>query len=110
LVPTTNQVSELLSGLDEHGFADVAVEELLLRAYKPIPERLRPDENMNGHTGFLIFARCMPLGIDMERWQGKERQRYRARKKMEDEIADEAARRAADGSPDDRKYPKLPLP
>ncbi len=110
LVPTTNQVSALLSGLDEHGFADVAVEELLLRAYKPIPERLRPDENMNGHTGFLIFARCMPLGIDMERWQGKERQRFRARKKMEEEIAGEAARRAVDGSPDDRKYPKLPLP
>ena len=110
LVPTTNQVSDLLAGLDEHGFADVAVEELLLRAYKPIPERLRPDENMNGHTGFLIFARCMPLGIEMERWQGKERQRYRARKKMEEEIAEEAARRAADGSPDGRKYPKLPLP
>jgi tRNA (adenine57-N1/adenine58-N1)-methyltransferase len=110
LLPTTNQVSDLLTGLDEHGFADVAVEELLLRAYKPVAERLRPDDNMNGHTGFLVFARCMPLGIEMERWQGKERQRYRARKKMEEEIAQEAARRAADDSQGQRKYPKLPLP
>jgi tRNA (adenine57-N1/adenine58-N1)-methyltransferase len=110
LLPTTNQVSDLLSGLDEHGFADVAVEELLLRAYKPIPERLRPDENMIGHTGFLVFARCMPLGIEMERWQSKERQRYRARKRMEEEIAEEAARRAEDGTQERRKYPKLPLP
>lgn len=110
LLPTTNQVSDLLSGLDQHGFADVAVEELLLRAYKPIPERLRPDENMNGHTGYLVFARCMPLGIEMERWQAKERLRYRARKKMEEEIAEEAARREANESPDGRKYPRLPLP
>lgn len=110
LLPTTNQVSDLLSGLDQHGFGDVAVEELLLRAYKPIPERLRPDENMNGHTGYLVFARCMPLGIEMERWQSKERQRYRARKRMEEEIAQEAARRAADESSEGRKYPRLPLP
>lgn len=110
LLPTTNQVSDLLSGLDQHGFADVAVEELLLRAYKPIPERLRPDENMNGHTGFLVFARCMPLGIEMERWQAKERLRYRARKKMEEEIAEEAARREVNQTPDGRKYPRLPLP
>jgi tRNA (adenine57-N1/adenine58-N1)-methyltransferase len=110
LVPTTNQVSDLLTGLDEHGFSDVAVEELLLRAYKPIPERLRPDDNMNGHTGFLVFARCMPLGIEMERWQGKERQRYRARKRMEEEIAEEAARRSSESNEGGRKYPRLPLP
>jgi tRNA (adenine57-N1/adenine58-N1)-methyltransferase catalytic subunit len=110
LLPTTNQVSDLLSALAQHGFADVAVEELLLRAYKPIPERLRPDENMNGHTGFLVFARCMPLGIEMDRWQGRDRQRYRARKRMEEEIAEEAARRAADEPDEGRKYPRLPLP
>ncbi len=110
LVPTTNQVIDLLSGLDEHGYGDVAVEELLLRAYKPVPERLRPDDNMNGHTGYLVFARCMPPGIDVERWQGKDRQRYRARKRMEEEIAEEAARRASDPDTPPRKYPRLPLP
>jgi tRNA (adenine57-N1/adenine58-N1)-methyltransferase catalytic subunit len=110
LLPTTNQVSDLLTGLDQHGFADVAVEELLLRAYKPIPDRLRPDENMNGHTGFLVSARCMPPGVDVTRLQAKERQRYRARKLMESEIAAEAERRAEDPSDDTRKYPRLPLP
>lgn len=111
LAPTTNQVSDLLTALDAAGFADVAVEELLLRAYKPIPERLRPDENMNGHTGFLISARCMPAGVEIERWQAKERQRYRARKKFEEEVAAEEARRANDetGEPG-RKYPRRPLP
>jgi tRNA (adenine57-N1/adenine58-N1)-methyltransferase catalytic subunit len=110
LIPTTNQVSDLLTGLDAHGFGDVAVEELLLRAYKPIPERLRPDDNMNGHTGYLVFARCMPAGIEIERWQGKDRQRYRARKRMEEEIAEEAARRATESDAEPRKYPRLPLP
>jgi hypothetical protein len=65
---------------------------------------------MNGHTGYLVFARCMPLGIDVERWQAKERQRYRARKRMEEEIAEEAARRTADGQDVGQRYPKLPLP
>lgn len=111
LIPTTNQVSDLLHGLDQAGFADVAVEELLLRAYKPIPNRLRPDENMTGHTGYLVSARCFPSDVDSERWQAKERQRFRARKLMEQRIADEAAMRAAqDDDGDDRKYPRLPLP
>jgi tRNA (adenine57-N1/adenine58-N1)-methyltransferase len=30
---------------------------LLLRQYKPVPERLRPADTMVGHTGYLIFAR-----------------------------------------------------
>ncbi|HXF62392.1 MAG TPA: tRNA (adenine-N1)-methyltransferase [Caldilineaceae bacterium] len=113
LLPTTNQVSELLAGLDAHGFTDVAVEELLLRAYKPVPERLRPDDTMIGHTGFLVSARCLPPGVDVTRWQAKERQRFRARQKMQEEIAQAAAARAVDQDPPPaggRKYPKLPLP
>jgi tRNA (adenine57-N1/adenine58-N1)-methyltransferase len=57
LLPTTNQVSDLVAGLERHSFAHVEVEEILLRAYKPVPERLRPADTMVGHTGFLIFAR-----------------------------------------------------
>jgi tRNA (adenine57-N1/adenine58-N1)-methyltransferase len=57
LVPTTNQVSELVAGLERHHFGDVEVAELLLRQYKPVPERLRPADTMVGHTGYLIFAR-----------------------------------------------------
>lgn len=57
LVPTTNQVQELLLHLDPHGFADVEVLEILLREYKPVAQRLRPADRMVGHTGYLIFAR-----------------------------------------------------
>lgn len=110
LLPTTNQVSELLAALDNHSFTDVAVEELLLRAYKPVPDRLRPDDTMIGHTGFLVFARGLTAGMDLSRWQSKERQRFRARQRMQEEIAAEAARRTAAKPEDGRKYPKLPLP
>jgi tRNA (adenine57-N1/adenine58-N1)-methyltransferase len=57
LVPTTNQVSDIVAGLEANHFGDIEVEELLLRAYKPVPERLRPADTMVGHTGYLIFAR-----------------------------------------------------
>jgi tRNA (adenine57-N1/adenine58-N1)-methyltransferase len=57
LVPTTNQVSNLVTGLEGHHFGDIDVEELLLRPYKPVPARLRPADTMVGHTGYLIFAR-----------------------------------------------------
>lgn len=57
LLPTTNQVCRLLEGLQSHHFAFVEVCENLLRYYKPIPSRLRPDDRMTAHTGFLVFAR-----------------------------------------------------
>jgi len=57
LLPTTNQVSDLLVALEKGPFAGVEVLEILLRRYKPVPDRLRPDDRMVAHTGFLIFAR-----------------------------------------------------
>jgi tRNA (adenine57-N1/adenine58-N1)-methyltransferase len=57
IVPTTNQVSMLLSALERHEFEFVEVSELSLRYYKPVPERLRPTDRMVAHTGYLIFAR-----------------------------------------------------
>lgn len=57
ILPTTNQVSELLYALDKAPFTMVEVEELILRPYKPVPARLRPNDRIIGHTGFLIFAR-----------------------------------------------------
>jgi tRNA (adenine57-N1/adenine58-N1)-methyltransferase len=110
LLPTTNQVSELLFGLEAGGFIDIAVEELLLRTYKPVPDRLRPDDTMNAHTGFLVFARCVDRTIDAARWHAKERQRYRARLQTQAEIEAETARRAVDRASGGKKYPPLPLP
>ncbi|WP_084154042.1 tRNA (adenine-N1)-methyltransferase [Maridesulfovibrio frigidus] len=59
LLPTTNQVSELLTALDAGPFEDQEVVEILLRRYKPVAERLRPEDRMVAHTGFLVFARCI---------------------------------------------------
>jgi tRNA (adenine57-N1/adenine58-N1)-methyltransferase len=110
LLPTTNQVSELLMALEAGGFVDVAVEELLLRTYKPVPDRLRPDDNMTAHTGFLVFARAIDPTVDASRWHAKERQRYRARLQTQAEIAAEESRRAADRAGGGKKYPRMPLP
>lgn len=110
LVPTTNQVSELLIGLEENAFADIEVEELLLRRYKPVPDRLRPDDIMNGHTGFLVFARRIEESSESSRWLSKERQRYMGRVATEEMIAEEEERRALERSEGGLKYPKMNLP
>ncbi len=57
LVPTTNQISRCLVELEKHPFVDVEVVEILIRKYKTNPERLRPEDRMVAHTGFLIFAK-----------------------------------------------------
>jgi tRNA (adenine57-N1/adenine58-N1)-methyltransferase len=59
IVPTTNQVSDLVAGLEGGLFGDIEVCEILLRSYKPVAARLRPTDRMVAHTGFLIFARRM---------------------------------------------------
>lgn len=110
LVPTTNQVSTLIAELEAQSFIDVVVEELLLRAYKPVPERLRPEDSMAAHTGFLISARSITKAVDAKRWQVRERQRYRARKEFAEKVAAEEARRQEEVEGSRKKYPPLPLP
>jgi tRNA (adenine57-N1/adenine58-N1)-methyltransferase len=59
LVPTTNQISRLLTALKKDEFAFIEVCETFLRYYKPEPERLRPTDRMVAHTGYLVFARSV---------------------------------------------------
>jgi len=59
ILPTANQVARLLSALEEASFGFPAVEEVLLRPYKPVAARLRPTDRMVAHTGFLVFARAL---------------------------------------------------
>jgi tRNA (adenine57-N1/adenine58-N1)-methyltransferase len=59
ILPTTNQVSLLLSALKHNAFGYVEVSEILHRYYKPVADRLRPVDTMTAHTGFLIFARSI---------------------------------------------------
>jgi len=57
LVPTFNQIEDLLHALRRNKFAFVEVCEILLRYFKPEPSRIRPTDRMVAHTGFLIFGR-----------------------------------------------------
>ncbi len=60
IVPTANQVSETLQALRQ-GFGDVEVIEILFRTYKTVAARLRPEDRMVGHTGYLLFARKLEM-------------------------------------------------
>ena len=64
LLPTFNQVAQLIQALRRENFAFVDVCELLLRFYKPEPSRLRPTDRMVAHTGYLIFGRRIEPGGD----------------------------------------------
>ena len=57
LLPTVTQISDLLRALETSDFEDVEVLEIFLRRYKPVADRLRPEDRMVAHTGFLVFAR-----------------------------------------------------
>lgn len=59
ILPTANQVSQLLEASPGHGLADIEICEILLRFFKAVPERLRPTDRMVAHTGYLTFARRM---------------------------------------------------
>ena len=59
ILPTTNQVSALLRHLPRHAFGFIEVEELILRPYKAVPDRLRPFDRIVAHTGYLVFARAL---------------------------------------------------
>jgi tRNA (adenine57-N1/adenine58-N1)-methyltransferase len=63
IVPTANQISDLIEGLDEHGFHDIEVCEILLRLFKPVAARLRPMDRMTAHTGYLVFARRLAVAV-----------------------------------------------
>lgn len=57
ILPTINQVKRILVALRQYQFGVIDVCEILLRYYKPFPERLRPTDRMVAHTGYLIFGR-----------------------------------------------------
>ena len=65
-LPTTNQVSTLITALKQNSFENIEVSEILHRYYKPSATRLRPSDKMVGHTGFLIFTRKFALYSESE--------------------------------------------
>lgn len=64
LVPTTNQVIQVLVSLRRNNFAFVEVCDVTVRFYKTEPSRFRPTDRMIAHTGYLVFAR--PVNLETE--------------------------------------------
>ena len=75
LIPTTNQVSQLLEGLATRPFGDVTVEEILQRSYKPVAARLRPEDRMIAHSAFLVFARKIARDDESLGWMPEKKRR-----------------------------------
>ncbi|MBI9112016.1 tRNA (adenine-N1)-methyltransferase [Maridesulfovibrio ferrireducens] len=94
LLPTTNQVSELIAGLDKGPFTDIEVVEILLRRWKPVAERLRPDDRMVAHTGFLVFARSLDSSI-----MSGDDQKTEEKKEATPEIAETTVENQAETTP-----------
>ena len=57
VLPTTGQVSDLITALKRNNFGFIEVSEILHRYYKASATRFRPVDQMVAHTGYLIFAR-----------------------------------------------------
>jgi tRNA (adenine57-N1/adenine58-N1)-methyltransferase catalytic subunit len=66
LLPTANQVSQLLIALKQNHFVFMDVCEIMLRYYRPEPERFRPTDRMIAHSGYLIFARPVLVSEEAE--------------------------------------------
>ncbi|MDR2076060.1 MAG: tRNA (adenine-N1)-methyltransferase [Desulfovibrio sp.] len=87
LLPTVEQVSLLLAALEKGPFDDIEVEEILARGWKPAAGRLRPQDRMVAHTGFLVFARKQERSADFEARKPlgtRERKRQKALRELED--------------------------
>ena len=89
ILPTTNQVSALISGLEEQqAFGQIEVEEILVRPYKAVPKRLRPADRMVAHTGYLIFARKVSREVSQGAyWLDRRRRKYEEARS--DDVVDE---------------------
>jgi tRNA (adenine57-N1/adenine58-N1)-methyltransferase len=78
ILPTTNQVANLVHVLEEQQtFGHIEVEEVLVRPYKAVPDRLRPMDRMVAHTGYLVFARKVHREVSQaDYWMDRKRRKY----------------------------------
>jgi tRNA (adenine57-N1/adenine58-N1)-methyltransferase len=78
ILPTTNQVSDLVRNMEsQQTFGHIEVEEVLVRAYKAVPNRLRPVDRMVAHTGYLVFGRKVQREVTQgDYWLDRKRRRY----------------------------------
>jgi tRNA (adenine57-N1/adenine58-N1)-methyltransferase len=96
ILPTANQVIELVHGLEVQGaFGKIEVEEVLVRPYKAVPARFRPMDRMIAHTGYLTFARKVSREVSpSDYWLDRRRRKYEeqraALETVEEGTADES--------------------
>ena len=78
ILPTTNQVTELVRSLEaQQAYGHIEVEEISLRPYKAVPDRLRPVDRMVAHTGYLVFARVVSGEVSRANyWVDRKRRKY----------------------------------
>lgn len=103
-LPTTNQVSEQLTALEACGCTDIAVEEVLIRRYKPVPERLRPEDRMTAHTGYIVSARKVHDPENASRWLSRERLKFLDREEARRRYMEKKRRQPATAA----RRPALP--
>lgn len=90
-VPTTNQVVELLSEFERmRNWVELEVSELMQRRYKTNADRLRPEDRMIAHTGYLICARPVSSQVEPVRTKRERKHLLKAlgTKKMQDENSE----------------------
>lgn len=101
-VPTTNQVSEMLQELESmSNWVELEVTELLQRKYKTNADRLRPEDRMIGHTGYLLTARPVPMTIEPIRTRREKKYFQKARQIKNEEQGREHSPQHSDSAPQD---------
>ncbi len=102
LLPTVLQVSELLKHMERGPFDSIEVEELLLRGWKPLADRLRPNDRMIAHTGFLVFARHQKRSEAFDALRPKGTRERKQEEALRRRLAEQDAEPEADlGGPGD---------
>lgn len=98
ILPTTNQVAELIYALEAtRTFAHIEVEEILVRPYKAVPGRLRPTDRMIAHTGYLVFARKVSREVAQGTyWADRRRLKYEEQQRGIEAEADAGEAGAAE--------------
>lgn len=92
LVPTTNQVSEMLAEMERmSNWVEIEVSELLQRKYKINAERLRPDDRMVAHTGFILAARPVAAPVTPLRTKREAKFFQKQRSALKQATAERAA-------------------
>lgn len=93
-VPTTNQVTEILGEFERMGnWVEIKVTEILQRDYKTNADRLRPDDRMVAHTGFLLFARPVSVRVEPVRTRREKKYFRKSRHQMNLEREAEKGKR-----------------